>query len=141
LAAVAGLLLFLLLFQGWFGLREAAPVSEGAVGVGLGRSFDAWVSFAWVDLYLLAVAASSLAFAAMGFAGVRTRLRPGPALVALGALGFLLVVYRLIVPPWDGADREAAPFLALLCCIGVAGGGYLSYSIVTGRIGLRTPER
>ncbi len=141
LSAAAGFLLFLLLFQGWFGLREAAPVSEGAVGVGLGRSFDAWVSFAWIDLYLLAVTVSTLIFAAMGFAGVRTRLRPGPVLLVLGGIGFLLVAYRLVIPPWDGADREAAPFLALLCCLGVAAGGQLSYSIVTGRVGFRSGER
>ncbi len=141
LAAAAGLLLFLLLFQGWFGLREAAPVSEGAVGVGLGRSFDAWVSFAWIDLYLLAVTAATLVFAGMGFAGAKTRFRPGPVLVVLGAVGFLLVAYRLVIPPWDGADREAAPFLALLCCLGVAAGGQLSYSIVTGRVGLRSSGR
>lgn len=141
LSAAAGIALFLLLFQGWFGLREDAPVSEGAVGVGLGRSFDAWVSFAWIDLALLAIAVSAVAFAAMGFAGVRTRFRPGPVLVVLGVVGFVLIAYRLVVPPWDGADREAAPYLALLCCLGVSGGGHLSYAIVTGRIGIRTPDR
>lgn len=141
LSAIAGILLFLLLFQGWFGLRQAAPVSEGAVGVGLGRSFDAWVSFAWIDLALLAFAVAAVVFVAMGFAGVRIRFRPGPVLVALGAIGFLLVAYRLIIPPWDGADREAAPFLALLCCLGIAAGGHLSYSIVTGRVRLRSRER
>ncbi len=64
-SAAAGILLFLLLFRGWFGLREDAPVSEGAVGVGLGRSFDAWVSFAWIDLSLLAIAVAAVAAAAM----------------------------------------------------------------------------
>jgi len=141
LSAASGVLLVLLLFQGWFGLREDAPVSEGAVGVGLGRSFDAWVSFAWIDLGLLAIAMVAIAFAAMGFAGIHLRFRAGPVLVVLGALGFVLIAYRLIVPPWDGADREAAPYLALLCCLGIAAGGHLSYSIVTGRVGFRSTGR
>jgi hypothetical protein len=139
-SATAGLLLFVLLFQGWFGLREDAPISEGAVGVGLGRSFDAWVSFAWIDLGLLVIAVAAVASAAIGFAGVRTRFRPGPFLVVLGLVGFLLVAYRLVIPPWDGADREAAPYLALLCCLAVAGGGHLSRMIVTGRVGFRSAD-
>jgi hypothetical protein len=140
-SAAAGVLLFLLLFEGWFGLREDSPVSEGAVGVGLGRSFDAWVSFAWIDLGLLSIAVAAVVFAAMGFAGVKTRFRPGPVLVVLGLAGFVLIAYRLVIPPWDGADREAAPYLALLCCLGIAAGGHLSYSIVTGRVGFRSQGR
>jgi hypothetical protein len=138
LAALAGFLLFLLLFRGWFGLETAAPVTEGAVGVGLGRSFDAWVSFAWIDLFLLAVSVVAVGSAVAGFAGLRLRIRPGLVLVAIGAGAFVLVAYRLILPPWDGAEREMAPFLALLCCLGISGGGFLSFAIATGRIGLRS---
>lgn len=141
IAAVAGVLLFLLLFRGWFGLQSAAPVAEGAVGVGLGRSFDAWVSFAWIDLYLLAVAVAAVVSVAMGFAGLRLRYRPGPVLVVLGLAGFVMVAYRLVALPWEGADREAAPFLALLCCLAIAGGGHLSHSIATGRIRFEPGDR
>jgi hypothetical protein len=149
LAGVASLLLFLLLFRGWFGLEQAVPVSEGAVGVGLGRSFDAWVSFALLDLFLLGVIAITLTFAGMAFAGSRLRFRPGPVLTGLGSVAFVLVFYRLAVPPWDGAEREVAPFLALICCAGIAGGGHLSYLISSGRLrfgllskpAVRSPER
>lgn len=134
IAGIASVLLFLLLFQGWFGLQKAAPVSEGAVSVGIGRSFDAWVSFAWVDLFLLAVIGVTLAFLAMAFAGLRLRFRPGPVITGLGLVSFLLVFYRLLFPPWADAAREAAPFLALLCCAAIAGGGHLSYLIASGRL-------
>lgn len=134
IAGIASIFLFLLLFRGWFGLEQAAPVADGAVVVGLGRSFDAWVSFAWIDLFLLVVVAVTLAFVGMAFAGLRLRFRPGPVLTALGALAFLLVFYRLLIPPWADAQRELAPFLALLCCAAIAGGGHLSYLISTGRI-------
>jgi hypothetical protein len=141
LSGAASILLFLLLFRGWFGLEQAAPVSEGAVSVGLGRSFDAWVSFAWIDLILLAVVAVAFAFVAMAFAGARLRFRPGPILTGLGVLAFLLIAYRLVVPPWSGADREAAPFLALLCSLAIAGGGHLSYLISTGAIQVGTGSK
>jgi hypothetical protein len=134
LAGAASILLFLLMFRGWFGLKQAAPVADGAVGVGLGRSFDAWVSFAWLDLLLLAVVAVTVVFLAMAFAGFRMNFRPGPVLVVLGLIGFILVAYRLVFPPWAEAQREAAPFLALLCCLAIAGGGHLSYLISSGRI-------
>lgn len=134
IAGLASVLLFLLLFQGWFGLKQAASVSDGAVGVGLGRSFDAWVSFAWIDLFLLVVIAVTLIFLAMAFAGFRLRFRPGPVLTGMGAVSFLLVFYRLLFPPWAEATREAAPFLALLCCVAIAGGGHLSYLISSGRL-------
>jgi hypothetical protein len=141
IAGLASILLFLLLFRGWFGLEQAAPVSDGAVGVGLGRSFDAWVSFAWIDLFLLALVAVTLAFVVMAFAGLRLRFRPGPVLTALGAVGFLLVFYRLVIPPWADAQRELAPFLALLCCAAIAGGGHLSYLISSGRLRAGTAPR
>lgn len=126
------------MFRGWFGLAEAAPVADGAVGVGLGRSFDAWISFAWLDLFLLAVIALTVAFVVMAFAGFRLRFRPGPILTVLGALSFALILYRLIFPPWLDADREAAPFLALLCCLAIAGGGHLSHLISSGQLRARS---
>jgi len=141
IAGVASILLFLLLFRGWFGLEQSAPVSDGAVGVGLGRSFDAWVSFAWIDLFLLAVVAITLAFLFMAFAGFRLRFRPGPVLTGLGTVSFLLVLFRVLFPPWAEAAREAAPFLALLCCLGIAGGGHLSYLISSGRLRAGTSPR
>ncbi len=137
IAGLASVLLLVLMFQGWFGLQKAAPVSDGAVGVGIGRSFDAWVSFAWIDLFLLAVIGVTLAILVMAFAGFRLRFRPGPVITGLGAVSFLLVFYRLLFPPWAEAAREAAPFLALLCCAAIAGGGHLSYLISSGRFRIR----
>lgn len=138
LAGVAAVVLFLLLFRGWFGLAQSAPVSDGAVGVGLGRSFDAWVSFAWLDLFLLAVIATTLATVVAAFAGLKLRFRPAPVLTVLGGVSFLWILCRLVFPPWPEAEREAAPFLALLCCAALAGGGHLSYLISSGQLRART---
>ncbi|MEX0620059.1 MAG: hypothetical protein WD181_00575 [Solirubrobacterales bacterium] len=131
----------MLLFRGWFGLAQAAPVTDGAVGIGLGRSFDAWVSFAWIDLFLLAVITVTIAFVIMAFMGVRLRFDPGPVLMVLGIISFLLISYRLIFPPWAQAEREAAPFLALICCAAVAGGGRLSHLISSGQLRARSGSK
>lgn len=140
LAAVAGLLLIYLMFQGWFSLQEAAPVAEDAVGVGLGRSFNAWISFDWVDLYLLFTVVVAVALPVLAAMRVRLPVKGGAVLVLLGAGAFVLVLFRLIFPPWDGAGREAAPFLALLATAGIAAGGHLSNLLVSGDLNLRAPK-
>jgi hypothetical protein len=127
ISATGGLLLLYLMFQGWFALRQVAPVPEDAVGVGIGRSFDAWVSFAWVDLLLLAVSVVSIGLLVAAFSGLRLPVKPGPVLVVLGAAAFLVVLFRIAFPPFEDAGRESAPFFALLCCLVIGGGGHLSY--------------
>ncbi len=130
LAAIAGALLLLLMFSGWFNLQADAPVAEDAVGVGMGRSFDAWVSFDWIDLYLLTTAAAALALPILAARRVRLPVKAGAVLVALGAGACLLILFRLMFPPWEGAGRELAPFLAFLCAAAIAAAGHLSNHLV-----------
>lgn len=126
LAAAGGLLLLILLFRDWFSISAAAPVADDAVGVGVGRAWDAWTSFAWIDLILLLTVVVSVGLAVAAGLRLWSPVRPGAILTTLGGLSFLLVAYRLISPPWSDAGREAAPFLALLCLAAVIGGGLLS---------------
>lgn len=126
LAALGGLLLFVLLFSDWYSISATAPVSDDAIGVGAGRSWDAWTSFAWIDLILLLTVAVAIAAAVLAGMRARLPLRPGAILAVLGGISFLLVLYRLISPPWSDAGRDAAPWLALLCLAAVVGGGVLS---------------
>ncbi|MBK5111103.1 MAG: hypothetical protein JJE10_07000 [Thermoleophilia bacterium] len=130
LAAAAGLFLLYLMFRGWFSIQADAPVDEDAVGVGMGRSFDAWVSFAWIDLYLLLTVIVSLALPVLAARRVRLPVKGGAILVVLGAGACLLILFRLLFPPWDGAGREAAPFLAFLCAAAIVAGGELSNHLV-----------
>jgi hypothetical protein len=130
LGAAAGVLLLLLMFSGWFNLQADAPVADDAVGVGMGRSFDAWVSFDWIDLYLLAMVAVALALPVLAARRARLPVKAGAVLIVLGAGACLLILYRLVFPPWDGAGREAAPFLALLCAAAIVAAGLLSNHLV-----------
>lgn len=139
-SAAGGLVLLYLMFKGWFNLQSAAPIADDAVGVGMGRSFDAWISFDWIDLYLLLTVAVTLALPVLAAKRVRvpvptvgrTRIpvEAGTVLMALGVGAFILIGFRLLFPPWDGAGREAAPFLALLCTAVIVAGGRLSSHLV-----------
>src|SRR5690606_584776 len=89
-------------------------------------AWDAWTSFAWIDLILLLTVVVSIGMAVLAGLRVPMPMRPGAILTAFGGFSFLLALYRLISPPWSDAGREAAPWLSLLCLAAVIGGGVLS---------------
>ncbi len=126
LSAVGGFFLLIVMFGDWYSISASAPVADDAIGVGVGRAWDAWTSFAWIDLILLLTVAVAIGSAVLAGLRVKLAIRPGAILTALGGVSFLLVLYRLISPPWSDAGREAAPWLALLCLAAVIGGGWLS---------------
>lgn len=90
------------------------------------RCWNAWTSFGTIDLILFFTAVVAVGLAVAAVLKVGFPVLPGPVLTVLGGICFLLVAYRLINPPWAGAGRSAAPFLALLCMAGIVGGGLLS---------------
>lgn len=140
MSSAGALALLFLMFKGWFNLQSAPPVAEDAIGVGMGRSFNAWISFDWIDLYLLFTVVVALALPVLAARQVRVPVptlghgrmpvEAGAVLIALGAGAFVVIGFRLLFPPWDGAGREAAPFLALLCAAVIAAGGRLSSHLV-----------
>ncbi|MCO5316118.1 MAG: hypothetical protein M9938_08145 [Solirubrobacterales bacterium] len=126
LAGAASLPLIFLLFGSWFCLPSRSLANEGAILIAPQRCWNAWTSFQVIDLLLLFTALAAIA--AVVLTTVRTELpvKPGPVLTVLAGLCFLLVCVRLISPPWAGAGRATAPFIALLCLAVIAGGGMLS---------------
>jgi hypothetical protein len=130
IAAGAGVLLFILMFFDWYNVSVDVGGGLGSFGVG----GNAWQVFDLLDIYLFVVilAAVGLAFLT---ATQRTPALPITASVivaALGALGTLLVLYRLINTPIgdvpDGIDvgRTIWAFLGLVAVAGITYGGYLS---------------
>lgn len=143
LAALGGFFLLILMFSDWYSISASAPVADDAIGVGVGRGWDAWTSFAWIDLVLLLTVVAAIGSAVLSALRARIPVRPGAILTAIGGLSFLLVLYRLVSPPWNDAGREAAPWLSLLCLGAVIGGGYLSTRLQAGirRNGPRRQEQ
>ncbi len=125
-AGLAALPLIPLLFGSWFCLPSGSLGGEGAVVVSPERCFNAWTSFAVIDLVLMLAAVAVIALVVMALKHARLPVEPGPVVTVLGVIPFLLVAWRLISPPWAGAGRAGTPFLALACLAAVAGGGILS---------------
>ncbi len=111
-AGVSGLLLFVFMFVAWYDI--------GFIGL------NAWQAFSLVDLLLFLVVAAAVALPLLRAAGAMPALppaTPGRIVAVAGALAFVVVLGRLLVPPF-ATDREIGVFLGLLATAGIAFGGY-----------------
>jgi hypothetical protein len=128
IAGGCGLLLLISMLLPWYG-RET-----NIAGAVVTESWTAWQSLSAVAVLLFAIGLAAVALpAGRTLRSVPTGFRDDRALVLLGLLGVVLVLFRLIVPPIAGIDlqsgdsvdtsREPALFLALLATLGIVGGG------------------
>lgn len=128
IAAVGGLLLFILLFFHWY------DVSVGVAGFSVSGGVSAWDAFSVIDIYLLVVALVAVGLAALT-ASQRTPALPVTAAVittAVAGLGTLLILIRIIDTPGLGlpSQVDVSPtfwaFVGLVVCAAITYGGYLS---------------
>lgn len=122
IAAGSGILLFIFMFFNWFGV---ASVDVGDVSVG-GASASAWDALDFIPWVLLLAVIAAVGFPLLKATGneLEIPLPPTTIVTALGGIGFLLVLYRIINPPGEGVDREIGVFLGLIAAAGVTFGGY-----------------
>jgi hypothetical protein len=122
IAASGGVALLVALFLPWYG-RDT-----DIAGAVVSQTWTAWQALPVVSVLLFLIAALSIAVLV-----APASFRSDRALVLLGALGVLLVLFRAIdmplphvdLVPGDHADtsRGAGLFLALLATAGIAYGG------------------
>lgn len=145
LAAAAAVALLILMFFPWFGIStedaqeqfEAGDISiedaaELTVDQGLDEnttdvSLSAWESFGLIDILLLITIIAAVGLAA-SVAASRSSSLPMPlsAIVAgLGILSAVLVLYRIIDPPYF-LGREFWVFIGLLATLAIAAGGWMA---------------
>jgi len=133
---VAGMiLLFIALFLTWYRveivqrlLQELPGGLNGASIDSSGFSVNGWHYFSAVLAWLLTVVATAVVMLkALPAGSIRLQLPEGLTVMALGAIAFLLVLYRLIAmpAPAEAFGRGAGIFVALLATIVVAAGGFL----------------
>jgi hypothetical protein len=133
---VAGMILmFIALFLTWYRveivqqlLMELQGGLNGAVAGTPGFSVNGWHYFSAVLAWLLTVVATAVVILKTLPSGTyRLQLPEGLAVMALGAIAFLLVLYRLIAmpAPSEAFGRGAGVFVALLATFVVAAGGFL----------------
>jgi hypothetical protein len=133
---VAGMiLLFIALFLTWYRVeilqRLLMELPGGLDGAGVdtsGFSVNGWHYFSAVLAWLLTVVATAVVvLKALPGIPFRQPLPEAFTVMALGAIAFLLVLYRLIAmpAPSEAFGRGAGIFVALLATFLVAAGGFL----------------
>ena len=135
IAGICGVLLFIFMFFSWFGAPEANIVTPAgevditgfAEAAGADTTLTAWQAFDFIDLVLLLAVIASVGLVVMSAMGTSVNLPVAASAITagIGILATLLVLYRLIDPPYD-TDREIGVFLGLLATAGITVGGWLA---------------
>jgi hypothetical protein len=136
IAAVSAILLFVLMFFHWFGVKavNTSNLLFAIQAVGPGKS--AWEALDYIPIVLLIAVIAALLVAAMRLTNAAKRpLVPLNAIVtALGVVSVLPILYRIVDPPVfyteptitvEGA-AQLPIFLALFAAAGIACGGCLA---------------
>ena len=120
IAGISGALLFIVMFFSWFGAPETNVVTPAgevditgfADAAGVDTTLSAWQAFDFIDLVLLAAVIVSVGLLVMSAMGTSVNLPVAASAITtgVGALATLLVLYRLVDPPFD-TDREFGVFL------------------------------
>jgi hypothetical protein len=132
ISAASGILLFIFMFFDWFGV-EVSGVS-GFTGAVPGVGGSAWDALDVIPIFLVVaiVAAVGVAVIRLTDADVEPAISLNTIVAVLGALAFLLILYRIVDPPGGGqfggvsvdTTLRLGIFLGLLSAAGIAYGGY-----------------
>jgi hypothetical protein len=133
IAAGAGLLLIISLFLNWY------KVSAEAAFVDASASVSAWDALSFIDILLFLIGVAAIVVAGLRAANVlpaRPPVSPGLLVLVLGALAVLLVLFRILSIPDEGAGdiagidvgRSFGIFIALIAAAGVTVGGWLGWN-------------
>jgi uncharacterized membrane protein YhaH (DUF805 family) len=125
IAGVSGVLLFIFMFFDWF----SVSVSNGLFGAAAsGNAWD-WLDVIPIILLIAIVAAVGVAVVRLTDAVFEPAISMNAVVAVLGAISFLLILYRIISPPDSGfSEVDVSPafgiFLGLIAAAGIAYGGY-----------------
>lgn len=124
IAGVSAVLLFIFMFLDWF----SVSVSNGFVSVAAGNAWD-WLDVIPIILLIAIVAAVGVAVVRLTDAVFEPAISMNAVVAVLGAISFLLILYRIISPPDSGfSEIDVSPavgiFLGLIAAAGIAYGGY-----------------
>jgi hypothetical protein len=116
LAAAGGITLIVALLLPWYEDEQS------------GETVSGFEIFSVVDILLVLVAAVAITLAILQATQTSPALPVafGVLTVVVGALGVLLVLYRLIDEPRDAVGLSAGAWLGLVAVVAVTAGGWLS---------------
>lgn len=132
ISAASGILLFVFMFFDWFGVEvSGVPGFSGTISGGGGSAWDA-LDVIPIFLVIAIVAAVGVAVIRLTDADVEPPISLNTIVAVLGAIAFLLILYRIVDPPGAGevpgisidTTLEIGVFLGFLSAAGIAYGGY-----------------
>jgi hypothetical protein len=157
IAGISAVLLLIFMFFAWYGVDSITSSGfgfeqevsgdqldqfAGLAGESADTSANAWQAFSLIDLILFVciVGIVALVIAEAAGAAINLPVSPGSIILGLGAIAFLLILFRLIFTPdpVGGEDfgagvevdvdvsRKIGLFLGFLASIGMAIGGWLT---------------
>ncbi|HEX7244630.1 MAG TPA: hypothetical protein VF245_03585 [Solirubrobacterales bacterium] len=132
ISTASGILLFVFMFFDWFGVEvSGVPGFSGTIS-GVGGS--AWDALDVIPIFLVVaiLAAVGVAVVRLTDADLEPAISLNTIVAVLGALAFLLILYRIVDPPGGGqfggvsvdTTLQVGIFLGLLSAAGIAYGGY-----------------
>jgi uncharacterized membrane protein YhaH (DUF805 family) len=132
ISAVSAILLFILMFFDWFGAKVSgvSGFSQAVEGGG-----SAWDALEVIPIFLMAaiIAAVAVAVIRLTDADVEPPFSLNALVAALGALAFILILYRIVNPPGESGSVAGVSiditlkfwiFVSLAAAAGIAYGGY-----------------
>jgi hypothetical protein len=132
IAGVCAVLLFIVMFFGWFSLPGPDEVATPFGGtVSFDASANAWQSYDFTDLLLLVtiVVAVGGAIATLMARDVSPPVAVSALTAGLGILSFVFVLFSIINTPSEAGidlDREFWVFVGLVLTAGIAFGGWMA---------------
>lgn len=132
IAGASAVLLFIFMFFDWFGVEVSGP--GGSIAFGNGAGGSAWGALDYIPIFLVITIVVALlsAFVRLTEADIEPPISFNVGVTVLGAISFLLILFRIIVPPNFGEGGgisvdgtvEFGIFLGLIAAAGIAYGGY-----------------
>lgn len=127
IAAISGIALIIIMFLNWWGTPDTinGVAIPDIVDVEVDASANAWEAHSFNDIvwFVTALAAIGLGLLAATQTRMDLPVAASAIVTALGILSLLLIVIRLIDPPFD-LTREYGVWLGLIAILGIIYGGW-----------------
>ncbi len=131
IAGLSALLLFVFMFFDWFGIEVSGVAGfSGSVGEG----GNAWDALDFIPIVLIATIIVTLVLVGLRLSdsAFEPAIPMSTVVTVLGAISFLLILFRIIDPPSVGefpgievdVTRKLGIFLSLIAAAGIGYGGY-----------------
>jgi hypothetical protein len=133
ISAASAVLLFVAMFLDWFGAKVAGVEGFSGGVEGAGNGVSAWDALDVIPVFLMLaiVLALGVALVRLADADLELSISLNAFVAAGGALAFLLILYRIVLPPDFGIPGVAVDttlklgiFLGLIAAAGIAYGGW-----------------